>query len=81
MKGRHLPIRFWIEAAMASITGVLAILTLIWKDWIEIVFGVDPDHHNGSFEWLIVAVCLAATVVFSLLASRAWKMAIEATTL
>jgi hypothetical protein len=44
----------------------------------EIVFGVDPDHHNGSFEWLIVAVLLAATFVFSLLARRAWKMAVVA---
>jgi hypothetical protein len=76
VKTRRLAIRFWVEVALASITGVLALLTLIWRDWIEIVFGFDPDHHNGSFEWLIVAVLLAATVVFSVLARRAWKMAV-----
>ena len=76
MKTRRLAIRFWVEVALASITGVLALLTLIWRDWIEIVFGFDPDHHNGSFEWLIVAVLLAAAVVFSVLARRAWKMAV-----
>ncbi len=47
--------RFWLETAPGSITGCLAIVTLFWHDWIEAVFGVDPDRGNGSAEWLIVA--------------------------
>jgi hypothetical protein len=60
--------RFWIEAGLASVSGFLVLLTLVTKDWIEAVFRVDPDHGNGTFEWLIVAVLLATTVSFGLLA-------------
>ncbi|HTS61401.1 MAG TPA: hypothetical protein VMH28_05230 [Candidatus Acidoferrales bacterium] len=60
--------RFWIETVIASITGFLFLLTLVWRDWIEKVFGWDPDHHNGSIEWLIVAVLLVVTLTFGRLA-------------
>jgi hypothetical protein len=60
--------RFYIEAALAVATLVLTVVTLINQDWIEAVFGVDPDHGNGSLEWIMVAVLAVATVVFGLLA-------------
>ena len=60
--------RFYIEAALAVATFVLAVVTLINQEWIEAVFGVDPDHGNGSFEWIMVGVLAVATVVFGLLA-------------
>jgi hypothetical protein len=34
-----------VRAAM--ITGTLALTTAIVPDWIESVFGWDPDHHDG----------------------------------
>jgi len=34
---------------------------LVWKDWIEVVFGVDPDAGNGSFEAVLT---LASVVAF-----------------
>jgi hypothetical protein len=34
---------------------------------------VDPDHRNGSVEWLLVAVSLVATVVFFVLARLEWR--------
>jgi hypothetical protein len=60
--------RFYMEAALAAATFVLTVVTLINQEWIEAVFGVDPDHGNGSLEWIMVGVLAVATVVFGLLA-------------
>ncbi|MGH2389104.1 MAG: ABC transporter permease [Chloroflexota bacterium] len=67
--------RFWLETGLATATGALLVLTLITRDWIEAVFGVDPDQHNGSFEWLLVAVLLAATFALSASARAEWRKA------
>lgn len=55
-------VRFWLEAALTALTGCLLVLTLLWRDWIE-AFGVDPDHHNGLLEWVVVLTLLALTLV------------------
>jgi len=60
--------RFWIESALAGASAFLFALTLVWKDWIEAIFGVDPDHSSGSLEWAIVAALLVVTLVATLLA-------------
>src|SRR5579862_850712 len=66
---------FWVESALSLIALFLAVLTLAWRDWIEGVFGFDPDHHNGSFEWKLVIVCALLTVLFAALARREWRRA------
>lgn len=63
---RNVRLRGWIEAIAASLSGLLFLLTLVWPDWIESAFGVDPDQHSGALEWVVVAVALCATVVFLL---------------
>ena len=67
------PSAFWIEAVLASVSGFLFLLTVVWRDWIEGVFGVDPDHQNGSLELLLVAFFLLATIAFSALARGQWR--------
>ena len=52
---------------------ILAFLTLIVRDWIEVVFRVDPDAHNGTAEWLIVLLLGAGVVVSTLLAGHEWR--------
>ena len=32
----------------------LAVLTILWPDWIEALAGYHPDQHDGTVEWLIV---------------------------
>jgi len=67
--------RFWLETGIAIITGVLFVITLIRNDWIEIVFRVDPDNNNGTFEWLIVGALLLVTITLFILASYEWRRA------
>jgi hypothetical protein len=66
-------LRFWLETIMAAGTGALFLLTLVTRDWIEAVFGIDPDQHNGSLEWFIVAALLAATLALVALARAEWR--------
>lgn len=60
--------RFWIETGLAVLSGSLCVLTFAWRDWLETLFGIDPDHHNGTLEWAIVAALLAAFVACGKLA-------------
>ena len=72
---RKVRTRFWIELVTTSITGCLAVITLLWHDWIEIVFGQDPDRGNGSVEWLIFAIFAVAAAVFAIAARLEWRRA------
>jgi hypothetical protein len=46
---------------------------LVRRDWIEVMFGVDPDHRSGSVEWLILGILLAVALIASALARREWR--------
>jgi len=70
--------RFWVELGLGLASTVFAVLTLAWKDWVEIVFKVDPDHHSGSLEWTIVAVAVALTVIALAAARFEWRKAATA---
>jgi hypothetical protein len=60
--------RFWIEAGLGTASFALLVLTLVWHDWIETVFGADPDQGSGFAEWLIVAILALVAVTFAVLA-------------
>lgn len=62
-----LRVRFWLETALALVVSILFVITLVWKDWIEIVFNVDPDNRSGTLEWFIVVALFAVAItLFSL---------------
>ena len=67
-------VRVVAETAIASFAGALGVLTIFWHDWIEALTGWDPDHHNGSAEWLIVAGLLVVAVAVGTLARRHWRL-------
>jgi hypothetical protein len=66
-------VRFWIEAALALVSGFLFLLTSVTPDWIERVFGVEPDAGSGAVEWGIVTVLALVTLAFVALARREWR--------
>ena len=65
--------RFWVETALAAATGLLAVITLLSKDWIETVFGIDPDEGSGALEWALVLTLLAVTVILGVVARQEWR--------
>ena len=70
---RNLRLRFWIEIGLASLTGILALITPVFPDWIEVVSGWDPDQHDGSVERLIVFGLFLATVAIFAVAAFEWR--------
>ncbi|MEU1232454.1 ABC transporter permease [Streptomyces sp. NPDC005828] len=65
--------RFWAETALGTLSGLLFLVTLVWRDWIELLFGVEPDAGSGALEWLIVAVTALVTVLCALGARMEWR--------
>ena len=57
--------RYMLELACAVGSGVLAVLTLAVHDWIEVVFGVDPDGGSGLVEIAIVVTLLAISAALA----------------
>ena len=62
--------RLWIEVGLGVVSGLLLVLTLVTREWIELIFGIDPDGGSGALEWLIVAVLVLLTLTFGALAHR-----------
>jgi len=65
--------RFWVEAAIASVCGFLAVLTLFVRAWVEVITGFDPDHGNGSFEWTLVAALAFVCALLGVAARHEWR--------
>jgi len=61
---------FRIEVLVAVLTGLLGVLTLFWRDWIEALTGWSPDRHSGSVEFGLVAALLITSVSCAAVARR-----------
>ena len=58
------------EIVLSGIFAVAAAGTAVVPDWIEAVFGVDPDHGSGTLEWALVVVLGLAAIGAALLGRR-----------
>ena len=67
--------RFWFETGLAIVTGILFVITLVWHNWVEIIFKMDPDQGSGLLEWLVVGTLLVVTIALIVLARYEWRKA------
>ena len=67
--------RFWAEAASGLVTTVLAVWTLLDREWLEPFIGRDVDQGSGALEVLVVVACLVLTVALSGVAWVEWRRA------
>ena len=67
------PGAFRAEVAFATAGVVLALTTILWSDWIEIVFRVDPDRGSGMLERAIAAALLVPALCFGMRARSTWR--------
>ena len=65
--------RFYVELVLSVLALILAVVTLVWNDWIELVFKIDPDSGNGSLEKAIVVVLIVAAIICGWLARTEWR--------
>jgi hypothetical protein len=65
--------RFYVQTALAIVATSLAVLTLVWPDWIEALTGSDPDAGSGSAEWLIVGGLFLVAAASGSLARREYR--------
>ncbi len=72
---------FWLEMILSCIAGLLFVLTLVERTWVELLLHIDPDQGNGSLEWLVVSGLLVVTLVLFALAGYEWRRARLASTL
>jgi hypothetical protein len=73
MSTRPVRMRFWVETICGIAGTALFLLTLVTREWIELIFGVDPDGGSGALELGIALVLLAIAAGSGLLAVREWR--------
>ncbi len=62
--------RFRVELGLGIASGLLFLVTLGTREWIKLLFGLDPDGGSGALERVIVACLALSTLVFGALAGR-----------
>jgi hypothetical protein len=67
--------RFWLETGLAIVAGILFVITLVWHNWVEVIFKMDPDQGSGLLEWLVVGTLLVVTIALIVLARYEWRKA------
>ena len=67
-----IPNRILAEFLVSGGFAILFAVTILVPDWIEAVFGVDPDMGNGELEWAIVVAAGLLSLLFAALGRFEW---------
>jgi hypothetical protein len=70
---RQLPARFWFETSTAVLGLALFVLTLVTREWFELLTGIDPDGGNGALEIALAVTLLALSAVSAFAARRQYE--------
>jgi hypothetical protein len=65
-----------VDIAFAVFFTAIFVATVFWPDWIELVFGANPDGGNGQSEWTIVAtsgLLAVASIIVARIRWRRWR--------
>jgi hypothetical protein len=62
-----------LKLGLALASAGAATVTVVWPDWIELVFHWNPDHGSGSAEWLVVVAAALTAVASSAFAALEWR--------
>jgi len=65
--------RAWLATIFAVVGLGLCVLTLVLSEWIELLFGVDPDRGSGALELLVAGAFLVASLLLVGQARRDWR--------
>ena len=74
-------IRFWLETVLGAMTAIVLVMTIMMPDWIERIFGFEPDAGSGSTEWEWAISLAIATVVLFADARRLWLRSAQSSAL
>jgi hypothetical protein len=66
-------VRAWIVTVLSVASLAMLVATAVAPDWIERVFGAEPDGRNGSAEVIATLALVAVTVTSGLVAVAAWR--------
>jgi preprotein translocase subunit SecG len=66
--------RAWLATVFAVVGLGLCVLTLVWSEWVELLFGVDPDAGSGALELLLAGAFLVVSVLLAGQARRDWRI-------
>ena len=70
--------RLRVELALLACCALLTVGTLLWPDWLELAFGVDPDGGGGAVEWSLLAGSLTGTAALLAVTAREWRRSADA---
>ena len=69
---------FWAhlswKAGLSLLAAVLAVLTIVAPDWIELAFHIEPDAGEGWLEIGLTVTAASVSIATALWARRDWRL-------